>query len=56
MDVKMSITMRFFDSFEFISYDQKIDSPKDGRLIHVICRFKTTGHMTILTVYALTEE
>lgn len=35
----------------------RIEGPaKDGRLIHVICRFKATGNMTILTVYALTEE
>lgn len=29
---------------------------KDGRLIHVICRFKEDGNLIIITVYALTEE
>jgi len=26
---------------------------KDGRLIHVICRFKADGNLIIITVYAL---
>ena len=28
----------------------------DGRLIHVICRFRENGTMIIITVYALTED
>jgi hypothetical protein len=35
----------------------RIEGPaKDGRLIHVICRFKEDGNLIITTVYALTEE
>jgi len=29
---------------------------KDGRLIHIVCRFKEDGNLIIITVYALTEE
>jgi hypothetical protein len=29
---------------------------KDGRKIHVICRFKEDANLIIITVYALTEE
>jgi hypothetical protein len=28
----------------------------DGRLIHVLCRFKEDSNLIIMTVYALTEE
>jgi hypothetical protein len=28
----------------------------DGRLIHVICRFREDSNLIIVTVYALTEE
>lgn len=28
----------------------------DGRLIHVICRFRDEGSLIIITVYALTED
>ena len=31
-------------------------STKDGRPIHVICRFNEEGQLLIITVYALTEE
>ncbi|MGA1865499.1 MAG: DUF4258 domain-containing protein [bacterium] len=31
-------------------------SAKDGRTIHVICRFKEYGILIIITVYALSEE
>lgn len=35
----------------------RIEGPaKDGRLIHVICRFKEDGNLIVTTVYALTEE
>jgi hypothetical protein len=35
----------------------RIEGPaKDGRLIHVICRFKADGNLIIITVYALTED
>ena len=35
----------------------RIEGPaRDGRLIHVICRFKTDGDLIVTTVYALTEE
>ena len=35
----------------------RIEGPaKDGRLIHVICRFKADGDLIVTTVYALTEE
>ncbi len=29
---------------------------KDGRLVHVICRFKEDGSLIIITVYALMGE
>ncbi len=28
----------------------------DGRMIHVICRFRDEGSLIIITVYALTED
>ena len=35
----------------------RIEGPaKDGRLIHMICRFKADGNLIIITVYALAEE
>jgi len=35
----------------------RIEGPaKDGRLIHVICRFREDVGLVIITVYALTEE
>ena len=35
----------------------RIEGPaKDGRLVHVICRFKADGNLIIITVYALTED
>jgi hypothetical protein len=35
----------------------RIEGPAmDGRLIHVICRFKEDSNLIIVTVYALTEE
>jgi len=35
----------------------RIEGPaKDGRQIHVICRFKEDGNLVIITVYTLTEE
>jgi len=35
----------------------RIEGPaKDGRLIHVICRFREDASLVIITVYALTEE
>ncbi len=34
----------------------KIEGPaKDGRWIHIICRFKENGNLIIITVYALKE-
>ena len=35
----------------------RIESPaRDGRPIHVICRFKEEGDLIIITVYALEED
>ena len=35
----------------------RLESPaKDGRLIHVICRFKEEGSLIIITVCAVMEE
>lgn len=35
----------------------RIEGPaKNGRLIHVICRFREDANLVIITVYALTEE
>ena len=35
----------------------RIEGPsKDGRTIHIICRFKEKGNLIIITVYALSEE
>ena len=35
----------------------RIEGPtKDGRLIHVVCRFQEDGNLIVVTVYALTEE
>lgn len=35
----------------------RIEGPsRDGRLIHVVCRFKEDRNLIIITVYALTEE
>jgi hypothetical protein len=29
---------------------------EDGRLIHVVCRFKEDGYLIVVTVYALMED
>lgn len=35
----------------------RIEGPaKDGKRIHLICRFKEDGNLIIITVYALTED
>jgi hypothetical protein len=35
----------------------RIEGPaKDGRLIHVICRFREDANLVIITVYELEEE
>ncbi len=35
----------------------RIEGPaKDGRPVHMICRFKEDANLVIITVYALTEE
>ena len=35
----------------------RIEGPsKDGRQVHVICRFKEDGNLIIITVYEVTEE
>ncbi|MBI4596173.1 MAG: DUF4258 domain-containing protein [Candidatus Tectomicrobia bacterium] len=35
----------------------RIEGPaKDGRPVHVICRFKADGNLIIITVYALMED
>jgi hypothetical protein len=35
----------------------RIEGPaRDGRLIHVVCRFNEKGTLLIITIYALTEE
>jgi len=35
----------------------RIEGPaKDGRLLHVICRFKAEGNLIIITVYTLRED
>jgi hypothetical protein len=35
----------------------RIEGPaKDGRLIHVICRFREDANLVIITLYALAEE
>lgn len=35
----------------------RIEGPaKDGRLIHVICRFREDANLVIITVYELKEE
>ena len=35
----------------------RIEGPaKDGRLVHVVCRFEERGAVIIITVYALKEE
>ena len=35
----------------------RIEGPaKDGRLIHVICRFKADSNLIIITVYAVAED
>jgi len=35
----------------------RIEGPtRDGRLIHVICRFKEDANIIIITAYALTED
>jgi hypothetical protein len=35
----------------------RIEGPaKDGRPVHVVCRFNEEGTLVIITVYALTEE
>jgi len=35
----------------------RIEGPaKEGRLLHVVCRFKEEGDLIIITVYALEED
>jgi hypothetical protein len=35
----------------------RIEGPaKDGRLIHLICRFREDANLIIITAYALTED
>jgi hypothetical protein len=35
----------------------RIEGPaRDGRVIHVICRFKEDANLIIITVYALSED
>jgi len=35
----------------------RIEGPgSDGRMMHVICRFKEDGNLMIITIYALLEE
>ncbi len=35
----------------------RIEGPvKDGRRIHVVCRFKEDSNLVIITAYAVTEE
>lgn len=35
----------------------RIEGPaRDGRLIHVVCRYKEDGNLIIITVYILKEE
>ncbi len=35
----------------------RIEGPaRDGRVMHVICRFREDSNLLIITVYALTEE
>lgn len=35
----------------------RIEGPaKDGRRIHVVCRFKEDGQLIVITTYALTEN
>jgi len=35
----------------------RIEGPaKDGRLVHVVCRFKEDGALIIITIYALMED
>jgi len=35
----------------------RIEGPaKDGRLMHVICRFREAGSLILITVYALEQE
>ena len=35
----------------------RIEGPsRDGRLIHVICRFREDSNLIIITVYALSED
>ena len=35
----------------------RVEGPtKDGRLIHVVCRFLQDGDLIVVTVYGLTEE
>jgi hypothetical protein len=35
----------------------RIEGPaRDGRVIHVICRFREDANLVIITVYALAEE
>ena len=35
----------------------RIEGPaRDGRVIHVICRFREDANLVIITVYVLTEE
>ena len=32
------------------------DAARDGRYIHIVCRFNEDSELVIITAYALTEE
>ena len=52
---KGSIQKKLSEDSRGIRY--RIEGPtKDGRLIHVICRFKADGNLIIITVYAVSED
>ena len=53
--VKGRVQKKLSEDIRGIRY--RIEGPaKDGRLIHVICRFQEDGNLIIVTIYALTEE
>jgi hypothetical protein len=53
--LKGKIIRKLSEDIRGIRY--KIEGPaKDGRLVHVICRFKEDGSLIIITVYALMGE
>lgn len=53
--IKGRIHRKLTEDIRGIRY--RIEGPAlDGRLVHVICRFKSDGHLIIITVYALTEN